>query len=109
MAQRIATITRFERFTSPKPPALPEDTYWQGVVLVVGHGDLRVEDANACGQVLGAVVVRDDAAPDRKLDLNLVQRGGGCSPLAVNYSCETVSRALTLFMRTVSWTEKFGA
>jgi hypothetical protein len=27
----------------------------------------------------------------------------------VNYSCETVSRAVTLFMRTVSWTEKFGA
>jgi hypothetical protein len=82
---------------------------WQGIVLVVGHGDLRVEDANACGHILGAVVVRDDAAPDRKLDLDLVRRSGGCSPFAVNYSCETVSRALTLFMRTVSWTEKFGA
>ncbi len=82
---------------------------WQGIVLVVGHGDLRVEDANACGHILGAVVVRDDAAPDRKLDLDLVRRSGGCSPFALNYSCETVSRALTLFMRTVSWTEKFGA
>jgi len=82
---------------------------WQGIVLVVGHGDLRVEYANACGHILGAVVVRDDAAPDRKLDLDLVRRSGGCSPFALNYSCETVSRALTLFMRTVSWTEKFGA
>jgi len=82
---------------------------WQGLVLVVGGGDLRVEEAHACGHILGAVVVRDDAAPDRKLDLDLVQRSGGCPPLAVNYSCETVSRALTLLMRTVSWTEKFGA
>ncbi|HEV8711267.1 MAG TPA: hypothetical protein VGX03_00360 [Candidatus Binatia bacterium] len=81
---------------------------WQGVVLVVGDGDLRVEEANTCGHILGAVVVRDDAAPDRKLDLDLVRQSGGCPPLAVNYSCETVSRALTLFMRTVSWTEKFG-
>jgi len=82
---------------------------WQGIVLVVGDGDLRVEEAHACGHILGAVVVRDDDAPDRKLDLDLVQQGGGCPPLAVNYSCETVSRALTLLMKTVSWTEKFGA
>jgi len=82
---------------------------WQGIVLVVGDGDLQVEDANACGQILGAIVVHDDAASDRKLDLDLVRRGGSCPPFAVNYSCETVSRALTLFMRTVSWTEKFGA
>ncbi|MBI3301924.1 MAG: hypothetical protein HYZ72_07590 [Deltaproteobacteria bacterium] len=82
---------------------------WQGIVLVVGEGDLRVEDPAACGQVLGAVVVRDDATPDRKLDLDQVRRGGGCAPFAVNYSCETVTRALTVLMRTVSWTEKFGA
>ena len=82
---------------------------WQGIVLVVGDGDLRVEEASACGHILGAVVVHDDSAPDRKLDLDLVRQSNGCAPLAVNYSCETVSRALTLFMRTVSWTEKFGA
>lgn len=82
---------------------------WQGIVLVVGDGDLRIEDPAACGQVLGAVVVRDDAAPDRKLDLDKVERGAGCAPFAVNYSCEAVTRALTVLMRTVSWTEKFGA
>jgi hypothetical protein len=82
---------------------------WQGIVLVVGDGDLRVEEAGTCGHILGAVVVRDDAPPDRKFDLDLVRQGSNCPPLAVNYSCETVSRALTLFMRTVSWTEKFGA
>jgi hypothetical protein len=81
---------------------------WQGIVLVAGDGDLQIEEANVCGHVLGAVVVRDDATPDRKLDLDLVRRGNGCPPFAVNYSCEAVSRALTLFMRTVSWTEKFG-
>lgn len=36
-------------------------------------------------------------------------RGAGCAPFAVNYSCEAVTRALTVLMRTVSWTEKFGA
>ena len=82
---------------------------WQGIVLVVGAGDLRVEEADACGHILGALVVHDDAKPDRKLDLDLVRQGNTCPPFAVNYSCETVSRALTLFMRTVSWTEKFGA
>jgi hypothetical protein len=82
---------------------------WQGIVLVVGDGDLQVEDPAACGQILGAVVVRDDATPDRKLDLDQVQSGGGCTPLAINYSCETVTRSLTVLMRTVSWTEKFGA
>jgi hypothetical protein len=82
---------------------------WQGIVLVVGDGDLQVEDPAACGQVLGAVVVRDDARPDRKLDLDRVKRSGGCAPFAVNYSCEAVTRALMALMRTVSWIEKFGA
>ncbi len=82
---------------------------WQGIVLVVGDGDLQVVDPTACGQILGAVVVRDDATPNRKLDLDLVQRSGGCPPLAVNYSCEAVTRALTVLMRTVSWIERFGA
>jgi hypothetical protein len=82
---------------------------WKGLMVIVGAGDLRIDAASACGQVLGAVVVRDDAALDRKLDLDLVQRGGGCPPFAVNYSCEAVTRALTLLMRTVSWVEKYGA
>lgn len=82
---------------------------WQGIVLIVGSGNLQVEDPAACGQILGAVVIRDDAAPDRKLDLDQVAHSGGCTPFAVNYSCETVTRTLTLLMRTVSWIEKFGA
>jgi hypothetical protein len=82
---------------------------WKGIVVIVGAGDLRVEDASACGQVLGAVIVRDDATLDRKFDLDLVQRGGGCPPFAINYSCESVTRALTALMRTVSWIEKYGA
>lgn len=82
---------------------------WKGLIIIVGAGDLRIEDASACGQVLGAVVVRDDAALDRKLDLDVVQRGSGCPPFAINYSCEAVTRALTTLMRTVSWIEKYGA
>ena len=82
---------------------------WQGIVLVVGDGDLRVEDPAACGQVLGAVVVRDDATTNRKLDLDRVARSSGCAPFAVNYSCEAVTRALLVLIRTVSWAEKFGA
>lgn len=81
---------------------------WKGLIVIEGAGDLRAEDARACGQVLGAVVVRDDAVLDRKLDLDVVQRGG-CSPFAINYSCEAVTRALTALMRTVSWIEKYGA
>jgi hypothetical protein len=80
---------------------------WQGIVVIEGAGDLRIEDASACGQVLGAVVVHDDATLDRKLDLDIVQRGG-CSPFAINYSCEAVTRALTTLMHTVSWIEKYG-
>jgi hypothetical protein len=82
---------------------------WKGLIVIVGAGDLRIEDASVCGQVLGAIVVRDDATLDRKLDLDLVQRGGGCPPFAINYSCEAVTRALTALMRTVSWIEKYGA
>jgi hypothetical protein len=81
---------------------------WQGIVLVVEDGDLQVIGPAACGQIFGAVVVRDDTTPDRKLDMDLVQRTGGCPPFAMNYSCEAVTRALTLLMRTVSWTERFG-
>ena len=83
---------------------------WQGIVLVLGDGDLRAEDPAACGQILGAVIVRDDSAADRKLDLDLVRRSDdGCMPFTVSYSCESVTRALLLLMRTVSWIEKFGA
>lgn len=82
---------------------------WQGIVLILDDGDLRAEDPAACGQILGAVIARDDAAADRKLDLDLVRRGdGGCLPFTVSYSCESVTRALLLLMRTVSWIEKFG-
>jgi hypothetical protein len=70
---------------------------------------LSAEDAALCGQVLGAVLVHDDAMLDRKLDFDKVQRGGGCAPFAVNYSCEMVTRALTALLRTVSWVEKYGA
>lgn len=80
---------------------------WKGLVVIEGAGDLQVTDANACGQVLGAVVVRDDVALDRKLDLDNVQRGG-CTPFSLAYSCEAVTRALTALMRTVSWIEKYG-
>lgn len=80
---------------------------WQGLVVIVGDGDLRASDPAACGQVVGAVVLRDDSAGDRKLDLNVVQHTGSCSPFAVNYSCEAVTRALALLMRTDSRIEKF--
>lgn len=81
---------------------------WQGIVLIIDDGDLRVEAPAACGQILGAVIIRDDATLDRKLDLDQVQGGGGCPPFAVNYSCEAVTRALTVLMRTISWTEQLG-
>jgi hypothetical protein len=80
---------------------------WTGLVVITGAGDLRVEDASACGQMLGVVLVHDDATLDRKLDLDKVQRGG-CPPFAINYSCEAVTQALTTLMRTVSWIEKYG-
>jgi len=80
---------------------------WQGLVVIAGDGDLRADNSGACGQILGALVIRDDAAADRKFDLDVVAQTGGCAPFAVNYSCEAVARALTLLMQTVSWTEKF--
>jgi len=82
---------------------------WKGLIVISGVGDLRIENAPVCGQVLGAMVVRDDATLDRKLDFDKAQLGGGCAPLSVGYSCETVTRALTVLMRTVSWIEKYGA
>ena len=80
---------------------------WRGIVFIVGDGDLRVEDAGACGQITGSVVIRDDATLDRKFDLDRVEATGLCSPFAVNYSCEATTRALALLAQTVSWTEKF--
>lgn len=80
---------------------------WQGLVVIVGDGDLRASAPAVCGQIVGGVVLRDDAAGDRKLDLDMVQDTGGCSPFAVNYSCEAVTRALALLMRTDSRLEKF--
>ncbi len=78
---------------------------WVGIVFITDDGDLRVEDPAACGQVLGAVIIRDDAALDRKFDLDQVQATQSCPPFAVNYSCEAVTRALTVLMRTIAWTE----
>ncbi len=80
---------------------------WQGLVVIVGDGDLRASDPAVCGQIVGGVVLRDDAAGDRKLDLDMVRDTGSCSPFAVNYSCEAVTRALALLMRTDSRLEKF--
>ena len=80
---------------------------WHGLVLIIGNGDVRVDDAAACGQILGSVVIRDDALLDRKFDLDLATGTGSCPPFAVNYSCETTTRALALLAQTVSWTEKF--
>jgi len=81
---------------------------WQGLVVVMNNGDLQVDDPDACGQISGAVVIRDNATPDRKFDLDLVERNGRCRPFAVSYSCEAVNRALSLLMRTVAWTELFN-
>ena len=83
--------------------------HWQGIVLILDDGDLRATGPNVCGQILGAVVVQDDGKRDRKLDFDRVTRSSSCSPLAVNYSCETVTRALVLLQRTLSWTEQFDA
>jgi len=80
---------------------------WQGLVVIIGDGDLRASDPAVCGQIIGAVVVRDDAAVDRKLDLDLIQHSGSCTRFAVSYSCEAVARALALLMRTDSRMEKF--
>lgn len=82
---------------------------WQGIVFIVDNGDLQVADADACGQINGAVVIRDNAAPDRKFDLDVTRPNGSCAPFAVNYSCEAVNRALSLLMRTEALIEKLGA
>ena len=81
---------------------------WKGLIVLTDAGDLRIENAPVCGQVLGAMVVHDDAALDRKLDFDKAQLDG-CAPLSIGYSCEAVTRALTVLMRTVSWIEKYGA
>jgi hypothetical protein len=80
---------------------------WHGLVVIVGEGDLRASDPAVCGQIVGAVVVRDDAVGNRKLDLDVIQHTGSCPRFAVNYSCEVVARALALLMRTDSRIEKF--
>ena len=79
---------------------------WHGLVVIVGDGDLRASDPAVCGQIVGAIVVRDDAAGDRKLDLDVIQHSDSCHRFAVNYSCEVVARALALLMRTDSRIEK---
>ena len=81
---------------------------WQGLVFMVNNGALQVDDPDACGQISGAVVIRDNAISNRKFDLDRVERNGRCSPFAVNYSCEAINRALSLFMRSVAWTEQFN-
>ena len=81
---------------------------WRGLVLIVDDGDFRVADAEACGHILGAVVIRDNAIPNQKFDLDRVQANGRCRPFTVSYSCEAVHRALSLFMRTVSFRERFN-
>jgi hypothetical protein len=80
---------------------------WQGLVVIVGDGDVRADSPAVCGQIVGAVIIRDDAAMDRKFDLDVIERTNGCTPFAVNYSCEAVARALALLMRTDSRMEKF--
>ena len=82
---------------------------WQGIVVILGEGALRAVGPNVCGQILGAVLVQDQASPGQKLDFDRVQRRSACTPLAVNYSCGAVARALMLLHRTVSWTERFDA
>ncbi len=82
---------------------------WQGIVVIMGEGALRAVGPNVCGQILGAVLVQDNGSPGQKLDFARVQRSSACTPLAVNYSCAAVVRALMLLHRTVSWTERFDA
>ena len=82
---------------------------WQGIVVIMGEGNLRAVGPNVCGQILGAVLVQDNGSPVQKLDFVRVQRSSACPPLAMNYSCGAVVRALMLLYRTVSWTEQFDA
>ena len=82
---------------------------WRGLVLFVDDGAVRAVEPEVCGQILGAVVVDAGAAASApgggRFDLNRVTRRN-CAPLAVNYSCETVTRALLLLQQTLSWTER---
>lgn len=82
---------------------------WHGLVLLVDDGALRAAAPEVCGRILGAVVVDVGAAASApgggRFDLNRIARRD-CAPLAVAYSCETVSRALLLLQRTLSWTER---
>lgn len=81
---------------------------WHGLVLLVDDGALRAAAPEVCGRILGAVVVDASAATGAgsgRFDLNRVARRD-CAPLAVAYSCETVSRALVLLQQTLSWTER---
>ena len=82
---------------------------WEGIVLVLDDGDLCATGPRVCGQILGAIIVQDNSALDRKLDLDLVTGSSACTPLSESYSCEAVSRALFLLQRTLSWTEQFDA
>ena len=103
-----ARVQGFGLLIIPRVVLLSNVTFqWQGIVVIVDDGDLRAEGPNVCGQILGAVLVQDGGTLGRKLDFDRVKRTGTCAPLAVNYSCEAVTRALVLLQRTVSWTEQF--
>ena len=82
---------------------------WHGLVMLVDDGALRAAEPEVCGRILGAVVVDASAATSAvgsgRFDLNRIARRD-CVPLAVAYSCETVSRALVLLQQTLSWTER---
>ena len=105
-----ARVTGVGVLIIPRAVLLSNVTFqWQGLVVIVGEGDLRAVGPNVCGQILGAVLVHDNGSPGQKLDFDRVQRSSACAPLAVNYSCEAVVRALMLLHRTVSWTEQFDA
>ena len=94
----------------PRTVLLSNVTFqWQGIVLILDDGALRAAGPQVCGQILGAVLVQNNGSPGQKLDFGRVQRSGSCAPLAVNYSCAAVVRALALLHRTVSWTEQFDA
>lgn len=94
---------------------------WQGIVVVLEDGDFRVEDEDACGAILGAVILQDDQGNDPKVDLDKVEASdhrnlpipppAPCpNGFSINYSCEAINNAFSkLLMQTASWTEQFGA
>ena len=112
----------------PKRLRIEDATFnWQGIVVVLDDGDLRVTDSDACGTIIGAVILQDLQGNDPKLDLDTVeQQGNGgvcavrpplgcnpytnqCTPFSINYSCEAVDNALgNLILQTISWSEKYG-